>query len=144
MSVLIKTILHTILNSSNNWQLMLLTNWETIVGNLKTKVQLVKINEDTLVLGVIDSCWMQELHLLSPLLIKRINESLDQPRIKNLRFKSIGLPKKRETRSHIEKRMVHTPVKLSEREEQTLAAMKDPQLREVLQQYLIRCYQERE
>jgi len=144
MSTPIKTLLQQILGSPDNWQLKLLANWDSIIGTIKTKVNLLKIDNDTLILGVMDSCWMQELHLLSPLLIKKINENLDRPRIKHLRFKSIGLKKEKKAQAVAAKKSIQSPVRLSSKEQSRLAEIQDPQLRELLQNYLIRCYQERE
>lgn len=143
MSTPIKKILQQLITAPDNWQLKLLSNWETIIGSIKTKVNLLKITDDTLILGVMDSCWMQELHLLSPLLIKKINENLDRPRIKHLRFKSIGLTKEKKAPNIMEKKIIKPPMRLSSSEQQRLAEIKDPQLRQLLQDYLIRCYQER-
>lgn len=90
----IKNVLSLILANHANWKIHLLNNWSTILGPLSSKVYLEKIQEDTLILGVQDSCWLQELYLLSGMLIKTINQTLDQPRIKHLRFKTIGIKKK--------------------------------------------------
>ncbi len=139
----VKSILDTLLSHNNNWQLQLLQNWPSIVGSIRTKVQLLKIQEDTLVLGVLDSCWMQELYLLSPLLIKTINQKLDQPRIKNLRFKTVGIADKKEKKEAPSKRVVSKIVQLSPREQETLKEVKDEQLRQALKDYLIRCHREK-
>ncbi|BDC34924.1 hypothetical protein Noda2021_08820 [Candidatus Dependentiae bacterium Noda2021] len=79
MTTPIKNILNTLFDNNNTWQLRLLANWDDIIGHMQTKVQLLKILDDTLILGVVDACWMQELFLLSNLLIKTINQNLDQP-----------------------------------------------------------------
>jgi flagellar biogenesis protein FliO len=144
MALSIKTLLQDILNNSDNWQLQLLKKWPTIVGTINTKVQLLKIQNDTLVLGVMDSCWMQELYLLQAVLIKKINENLDQPRIKKLRFKTIGIVKEREKNQVTEKKGINKTVKINYKEQEALKAIKDPQLQKLLHDYLIRCYQERE
>lgn len=138
----VKKILDNLLSQHNNWQLQLLHNWPTIVGSIRTKVQLLKIQEDTLLLGVLDSCWLQELYLLSPLLIKTINEKLDQPRIKKLRFKIVGVTDREEKKKAPSKRIVSKNVQLSVRERETLNQIKDEQLRQVLKDYLIRCHRE--
>jgi flagellar biogenesis protein FliO len=138
----VKKILENLLSHHNNWQLQLLQNWPTIVGSIRTKVQLLKIQEDTLVIGVLDSCWLQELYLLSPLLIKTINEKLDQPRIKKLRFKTVGITDKEEKKKAPLKRITTKNVQLSIREQETLNQIKDEQLRRVLKEYLMRCHRE--
>src|SRR5690349_13440966 len=95
MTIQIKNILEDILGQGNNnsWQLHLIKNWSSIIGKLSTKVKLEKISNDTIVLGVYDSCWMQELYLLSDELLKKINSKLDEPKIKQIRFKQIGFKK---------------------------------------------------
>ena len=103
MAIPVKKFLDTLLSQKNNWHVELLTNWPTIVGSIRTNVQLLKIQEETLVIGVLDSCWLQELYLLSPLLIKTINEKLDQPRIKKLRFKTVGITHTKEKRGRLKK-----------------------------------------
>ena len=93
MATNLKELLNTLINPSNNWKTDLLYRWKDIIGPLHSKVRIEKIHNDILVLGVFHSCWMQELYLLSPLLITTINEKLDQPYIKQIRFKQISLKK---------------------------------------------------
>lgn len=144
MTTPIKTILNTVLSRHNNWQLQLLDNWPSIVGHIKTKVQLLKMYEDTLVIGVQDSCWLQELYLLTPLLLQTINQKLDRPRIKKLRFKAVGVTDTKIKKKTPITRASVAPVQLSVQEQQMLASIKDGQLRAVLKDYLVRCYRERE
>ncbi|CAN5161323.1 hypothetical protein BH09DEP1_BH09DEP1_5240 [soil metagenome] len=139
----VKTILDGILSHQNNWQLQLLNQWPTIVQAIKTRVHLLKIEPDTLTIGVQDSCWLQELYLLSPLLIATINQKLDEPRIKQLRFKALGTQEtkqKKETTQRVRPKRIVT---LSPKEQATLAQIADEQLRNSLKNYLIRCYEER-
>jgi hypothetical protein len=136
--------LHSIVKPEEQWKITLLTNWNTILGTLSTKVCLEKIQGDTLLLGVYDSCWMQELYLLSGLLIATINQNLDQPRIKHLRFKKI-VPRARKKNAPAQQPVVTTPIQvtLTTRQQEALATVKDPHLRHALQQFLIRCYKEK-
>ena len=139
----LKKLLPTIFNKHNDWKFELLTNWPSIVGNLETQVRLEKIYHDTLVLSVQDSCWLQELYLLSPLLIRTINKTLDQPRVKHLRFKTAGVQYKK---TKILKNKVLPEIKrviLSKKEEEALNTLEDEQLKKVLKSFLIRCYQEK-
>jgi flagellar biogenesis protein FliO len=144
MAIPVKKILEDLLSHHDNWQLQLLHNWPIIVGSIRTKVQLLKIQQDTLIIGVLDSCWLQELYLLSPLLIKTINEKLDQPRIKKLRFKTVGITDKEEKKKAPSKRIVLKNVQLCPREQETLNQIKDEQLRQALKDYLIRRHRENE
>ena len=142
MAVYLKELLHSIINPEKNWKIDLLYQWNDIVGSLHTKVRIEKIHNDMLILGVFHSCWMQELYLLSPLLIKKINEKLDQPYIKNIRFKQIGLKQmKKNDRLHtnIKKKK---DVQLTQEDNRALATVSDPTLREALKAFRLRCYQE--
>jgi hypothetical protein len=138
----VHTFLSSLLPKQENWKVQLLSNWQSIMGNLHTKVQLEKIYEDTLVLGVHNSAWLQELYLLSPMLLSTINQKLDQPRIKHLRFKQAGTRleaiKKGDLKTNQRREVI-----LNADEHAALNKMKDPQLREALKAFLIRCYQER-
>ncbi len=138
----IKSLLHDLLPLESNWKLQLLANWDSIMGNLKTKVRLEKILDDTLILGVSDSCWMQELYLLSPLLLNQINNALETPRIKYVKFKkaSFSAAKKKELQDQ-EKKI--TPIVFSKAEEHALSKIHDAELKKVLEKFLFRCYQEK-
>lgn len=138
----IKTIIADLLPEHAQWKLTLLSNWDSIMGNLKTKVHLEHLSEESITLGVYDSCWLQELYLLSPMLLQHINNALDVPRIKALKFKKSGIRtgtkiKKKETLKKQE------AVHLTAQEQQALTTIKDDELRCALQQFLIRCYQEK-
>lgn len=137
----LKDIINTVLGANTSWQLKLLSQWNTIVGTMQTNVQLLRIQEDTLVLGVPDACWMQELYLLSPLLIKTINSHLDQPRIKQIRFKAVGITKPKKEIVYEKQQEVpkNIPLVLNQREKEVLAAIGDQELRNSLQRLLQRC-----
>ena len=141
MATNLKELLNTLINPSNNWKTDLLYRWKDIIGPLHSKVRIEKIHNDILVLGVFHSCWMQELYLLSPLLITTINEKLDQPYIKQIRFKQISL-KKNKIKTAIAKTIQKKEIVLSKADERTLAKIDDPILREALKAFRIRCYQE--
>lgn len=144
MAQQIKNLIHSVFDQPDNWKIDLLRNWDAIMGNLNTKVYLEKITDDTLTLGVTDSCWMQELYLLSNVLLRVINEKLDKPRIKQLRFKKIGI-KKEKKQSHTQpKPQKQITRSLTSKEKQALTNIKDTQLQKALQDFLIRCYQEQE
>ncbi len=142
MTTDLKQLLQTIINPEKNWKTDLLYRWREIIGALHTKIKIEKIHDDTLILGVFHSCWMQELYLLSPLLIKTINEKLDQPYIKQIRFKQIGFKSNKKNKGTIKTVQKKKTVILTKEDERTLAQINDPTLREVLRAFRIRCYQE--
>jgi CRISPR/Cas system endoribonuclease Cas6 (RAMP superfamily) len=85
---------------------------------------------------------MQELYLLSPLLIKTINEKLDQPYVKEIRFKHVGfknLEKNKLVKKIIKK---NKTIQLTKEDEHSIAKIADPALRDALKAFRIRCYEE--
>jgi hypothetical protein len=143
MAICLKDILHTVINPEKNWKTDLLYKWNDIIGPLHNKVCIEKIYDNTLILGVFHSCWMQELYLLSPLLIKTINEKLDQPYIKEIRFKHIGLKKQKKINIAPAVLKRKKDVVLTKEDERALAKISDPALQEALKAFRIRCYEEK-
>jgi hypothetical protein len=129
--------------SDTHWKTSLLVHWPTIVGALKDRLTLEKIHDDALVLGVYDASWLQELYLLSPIILQTINTNLDQPRIKRLRFKQVYKKRSPHQTSHNFSDTKQMTVCLTKKEEEALCAIKDEQLRLALKNFLIRCYRER-
>lgn len=143
MAVIVKTVLEQLLNEQNNWQLKLLKNWPTLVNSLKTQVHLLKIYNDLLVIGVSDSCWLQELYFLSPLLIEKINQIIEQPRIKKLHFKTLAIPPNKKKKIKQEMAPLIKMRELAPQEKKILATIKDDQMQQYLKEYLLRCYNNR-
>jgi len=142
MAANLKELLHALIRPEKNWKTDLLYRWNDIIGPLHSKVRIDKVYDDTLVLGVFHSCWMHELYLLSPLLIKTINEKLDQPYIKEIRFKQIGLKKSKKNITEHNAINRNKVVHLTKEEEIRLEKIADPALRDALKAFRIRCYQE--
>ena len=138
----LKNLLQTYLDHETDWRLSLIKNWPEIIGSLGSKVSLEKVHEDTIVLAVYDSCWMQELYLLSPVLIASINKKLDQPRIKQVRFKQAGKKKEKQAAPPTKPTKPQPEITLYSREITALNDVKDPSLREALKAFRIRCYRE--
>lgn len=146
MSQSIKTILDAYFSAQENWKIGLLKNWGTIIGKLNKQVCLEKVYDDTVILGVYDGHWMQELYLLSNVLLKTINNALDQPRIKKIRFKLVETKK---IKAPIEKAKsvqfdTQTSIIVSRKEMKSLDTIEDTQLRSALYDFLIRCNRERQ
>jgi len=137
----IKNILDSFLKTNNSWKAQLLQDWPKIIGKLQDKVSIEKVQDSTLVLSVADACWLQELYLLSPVLLKTINQKLDRPRIKRLRFKQAGIKEKKKKAAVQAKKPVAKPKPLSKKELDALKNIDDKQLSSVLEQFLHRCRQ---
>lgn len=147
MSKSIKDILPLIIGSQDNWKIKLLNNWNVIWGNLSSKVHLERIDKQQLIIGVHDSCWMQELHMLSHLLLHTINKTIGSEHIKQLRFKKVEKKQKNQsinTKTLVNKEtIIQSSRNLNTKEQSALNRIKDPQLSTALKQFLIRCYQEK-
>jgi len=144
MATVLKDLLPHIF-AQHAWKYNLMRNWQHIMGPLCSKVRIEKICDDTLVLGSASSCWMQELYLLSPLIIKTINQNLDKPRIKQIRFKKVGAtPQSYSKKENTRQKQAVKEILLTLQQKQALEQIDDPQLRKALEQFLKRCYGERE
>ncbi len=64
MGLPVKAFLTQYIPKQQDWKIKLLNNWEQIIGNLSQHVTIIKVLEDTIVLGVYDAAWMQELYML--------------------------------------------------------------------------------
>lgn len=127
--------------STNSWKTKLLTEWPTIVGNLNDKITLEKIHGDTLIIGVYETSWLQELYMLSSVLIKTINSHLDKPYIKRIRLKYAT---KTTSKSIVPKKKIVVPVErkkitLNALESHALLKIKDKDMRDALHLFLSRC-----
>lgn len=142
MALPIKQFIESLIHKSKDWKINLLYAWPSIIGSLNDKVHIEKIDDDSLTLAVSHSCWIQELHLLSPLLLKTINEKLDLPRIKHIRFKQAGNKKKKQTKNNTAKKRQSTYSQLTAKDERALTKIIDPALRDTLKMFRFRCYQE--
>lgn len=138
----IKNYLSSLLPNQPSWKQTLLCQWHTIIGNLNTHVSLEKITDDSITLGVSNSGWMQELYALSPLIMDTVNKNLDQPRIKQVRFKQVCQKKKPVLKTAPAEHMKVDP-QLSTHELQLLEQIKEPDLRTAVSKFFVRCKRER-
>ena len=146
----VKNILDSLLQPNKkqaDWKIELIKNWPTIIGSLHEKISLQKIHVNSVVLGVYDSSWMQELYLLSRLILKKINDHLDRPRIETLRFQCI---ESSATQTACKKKITadilkNKPIKykkefaLKSHELAALQKINDPELSLALQKFLQKC-----
>jgi hypothetical protein len=143
VSKCIKKLLTSIIPEEHIWKIKLFQNWEKIIGSLKDKVTIEQIKEDILYLGVIHPAWAQELQMLTPILKEKINETLNCPKIKTIRFKLIS-PKKNiyiNKHNNCIKNCLRSEIckKLSKNEQLVLDNVKDKELREVIHEFGLRC-----
>jgi hypothetical protein len=127
----------------DSWKVQLLSNWDSIVGNLKNKMRLEKVENNYLVIGVYEASWLQELYMLSSVLIKTINQSLDKNRITHIKFVHTTVKKNKEKKIKIEKIIDRKPISLNKIEQEALIRIKDPELKSALHGFLSRCHYEK-
>lgn len=141
----ITTLLDTFISQQSDWRSHLVRNWHLIIGTLHTRMCLEKIFEDgTLLLGVHDSRWMQELFYLAPDIIQTINTYFNQPYITRIRFilsRTQHNPHKRTAGANKHQvqqaESISKPMRvLTARERQALQRVDDPQLQQILTQIM--------
>jgi hypothetical protein len=137
----IKSVIESLDHFKQNWKFKLLSAWPSIVGSLGGQVVLEKINDNSVVLGVVDSCWMQELYLLTPLVQSLINKFLDEPRIQKIYFKTKKTGKNRSLYLHYHPQQAeeYAHVPLSLQELKALAEIQDDELKRSLSLFRKRC-----
>jgi hypothetical protein len=126
------------------WKVILLSKWDEIIGSLKDKVIIDKIHKGVLVLGVAHPAWAQELLMLSPLLLQKINACLEKQYITAIRFKFIdvaALKSYKQNQTIFFKSEAGQPknVTLSGREECVIEGIKDQDLQQALKGFLVVC-----
>lgn len=141
MTKSIQELLNAYVQQCESWQLKIVQQWSSIIGDLYERVTVEKVTHDTLILGVYDSSWMHELYMLSPVLLQTINKKLDKPYIKHLRFKKVSARKKNIQQVEEKDAKEQIP-KLSGYEMLVLKKVEDPELRDALHAFRIRCYKE--
>jgi hypothetical protein len=141
MAVLLKDLVPLIVDNKNDWRASLLKNWHQIIGSLATRVRLEKVTQDMVIVGVYESHWMQELYLLTPVMIDSINDFLGKPYIKQIRLKLVE-DKEAPTRYKPRKKKdwVVPQVDLTTTQKGALDKITDPQLRDALVGFWMKCH----
>ena len=137
----INTLVKNLIPAEHEWKIGLFKQWNTIIGTMKDKVHIEKINGNLLVLGVSHPSWAQELRLLSPFLKQKINALFPCEKIKNITFRTVSY-------NTIKKNPVAIPMttiqtinepKLGIKEKKCLQKIGDIMFVNYLTQYYIRC-----
>lgn len=139
MNKSIKNCLLDIIPKEHSWKIILLENWENIIGDLKKTVTIEQINKDILFLGVVHPAWAQEISALAPVLIQKINVFLGKKYIKTIRIKlkQTAKPNKQQCKNKT-KSGIEQPA-LTIKEIEFLNHIKDVGLREIMQNFYLKC-----
>jgi len=132
-----------VLDSFDAWYVTLLSDWSTIVGSLSDHMRVERFRGDALILGVYDAHWMQELHLLSPTILKTINTHLQNHTITQVRFTLVERPQvKKKPLQPLHQKGTRPCRPLSDQEKKKLSAIQDVSLRKALESFLKRSIRE--
>ncbi|HXW86077.1 MAG TPA: DciA family protein [Candidatus Bathyarchaeia archaeon] len=138
----IKTVLHTLMHAdSNDWKKTLFAQWPTIIGALNNKISIEKITDNNvLILGVQNSCWLQEVYFLADTLQAKINQALGAYHIKQIRFKIKGVKKQKtqKVQKTVSQPVIHAMLTLAE--QQALEKISDGALKDALRAFCVRCH----
>lgn len=141
MATILKDLLPQLIEAQD-WKIKLLENWQEIVGSLNTRIKLEQIKETTLIIGVYELCWMQELYMLSKVILNSINRALDGNYVTSLKFKIA-----KEQEIIISKNIKQYKVRnikqliLTQEDKNALTKIKDEQLQNALIGFFTHCYQ---
>lgn len=142
MKTIIKAILEKIIPEEHLWKFEIFKNWPNIIGTMAKHVTIEKIDQSILYLNVSHSTWAHELHLLSPLLQKKINTLFKEPKITSIRFyiskktQQVLVP---QSQSKSTSTLYHNPIQLTPQEFSILAPCPCPELQLNIAAYLMRC-----
>lgn len=134
--------METIIPEEHRWKLELFTLWNTIIGHMKNKVSIEKIDNDILYLNVSHPAWAHELHLLSPLLKKKINAHFAQQKISTIRFHNrtaVAGKKFLKKTPPDQRNFGRQAAILTDQENSILARLTSEGLHSVVAEYFMRC-----
>lgn len=149
MTKTLPSILSDLIPAEHRWKIDLLKHWDGIIGPLKEKVIIDKIQGEVLVLGVVHPAWAQELLMFMPLLKQKINACFDKERITVIRFRFIDKATLHSRAATFQGKNIKTriaPLKrgtLNDAEARALAAMKNQGLGQALEWFLYASQQRR-
>ena len=116
-----------------NWHLDLIKNWPNIARGLEKYLTIYKIVNNTLTLEVNDSSWLQEIYLLSPIILTRIQQFC--PMIKKIKVQKNNNPKYLNDDTALPKN------KITLNEKNLVKDFKDQELANYLLNYFAICHQ---
>lgn len=140
----ISELLNNYISEKNEWKIKLFNNWDKVIGNLKNKVIILKVENKLLVLGVTHPAWAQELFMLSDLLKNRINSLFEKEHIKYIRFKTLKFKQNKfqninKENIKFEKKNKVKKLALNKKEYKALTKIKDEELKASLKKLFLRC-----
>lgn len=140
----ISELLNSLVAPKDEWKIKLFNNWDKVIGKLKDKVIILKVENKLLVLGVTHPAWSQELFMLSDILKNRVNSLFEKEHIKYIRFETLK-SKNKEYKSlknkvldNNEKKIIKK-LSLTKNEYVSLTKIKDVELKENIKKFCLKC-----
>jgi len=139
MALSLQMLVADLLEADTDWRKRLVKEWQIIVGNLHVRMRLERVVHDTVVIGVYEVHWMQELYMLSGMIMNAINQKLGDEYVTKLRFVVADKARDRQKKSlDIIKKPDHTKP-LAAPQQAMLKKISDQKLQDVLSQLWYRC-----
>ncbi|MFH1461928.1 MAG: DUF721 domain-containing protein [bacterium] len=140
----ISELLSSFVTPKDEWKIKLFNNWDKVIGKLKDKVVILKIENKLLVLGVTHPAWSQELFMLSDILKNRINSLFEKEHIKYIRFETVKIKKKeykslKSEKLHLNDEKIIKNLSLTKNEYVSLTKIKNEELKESIKKFCLRC-----
>jgi len=137
----IKNLITTLIPEEHRWKCTLFAKWDHIIGHMKDKVVIDKIENDILYVRVSHPAWANELQLMSYYLKEKINSHFPSPKITAIKFRSgtIRYNYSNGPKSPIAQSTTSPSIPLTPKENLLLAPLTGKELQSAVSAYLIRC-----
>ena len=124
----------------NSEEQHLLEVWQKAVGpKISVQTRPDKLKRNTLFIKVSSSVWMQQLHILKPEIIEKINQLLGKELIKNIHFSIGEIPAPMSANSYTSSFSPDSyPLKEKDKKliEKSISQVEDPELKEILRRVM--------
>ncbi len=134
-----KSILLSIIPQQQQSKFDIYVHWDTIIGAMKDKVRIEKVENDILYLSTTHPAWAQEIMFFAPILKERITSLCPNTSIKTIRIsprRSSTFKQRTNTRTI---QQSDPSIALNAQEKALLATLPSNELQLAIAAYFIRC-----
>ena len=131
MAFSLQMLVADLLEVDTDWRKRLVKEWQVIVGSLHVRMRLERVMHDTVVIGVYEVHWMQELYMLSGMILNAINQKLGGDYVAKLRFVVADKARDRQKKSLIVAKKSENKKPLAAPQEAMLKKIHDQKLQEI-------------
>lgn len=139
MAFSLQMLVANILEVDTDWRKQLVKEWRTIVGSLHARMRLERIVKDTVIIGVYEVHWMQELYMISGMILDAINQKLGGQYVAKVRFVVADKARDHQKKIVILSKKSENKKPLAAPQEAILKKIHDQKLQDVLSQLWYRC-----